>query len=157
MQHEDFNGFLLWSCYVLEPQLGRVMKEALDFATFTGLCEVQGILPDLPGNKTTSQLDNTKRFNSRWPRLDAGALVDPAPFGGIVFVAVVLEDTAALVVLQEVLSETGLRHRACFQKRMFMTCPCSFIPQAVNCFDWKYLTGHGIIGLPLNQYKSFPQ
>ena len=49
MQHEDFNGFLLWSRDVSEPQLGRVMKEALDFATFTGLCEVQGILPDLPG------------------------------------------------------------------------------------------------------------
>ena len=40
--------------------------------------------------------------------------MDPAPFGGIVFVAVVLEDTAALVVLQEILSETGLRHRAPF-------------------------------------------
>jgi pantoate kinase len=49
VQHEDFNGFLLWSCYVLEPQLGRVVEEALDFATSTGLCEVQGILPDLPG------------------------------------------------------------------------------------------------------------
>ena len=50
--------------------------------------------------------------------LDAGALVDPAPFGGIVFVGVVLEDTAALVVVPEVGPETGLRHRACFQKRM---------------------------------------
>ena len=79
----------------------------------------------------------TKCVKSRRPRLDAGPLVDPAPFLGIVFVAVVLEDTAALVVLQEILSETGLRHRARFQKPMFMTCPCSFIPQAVNCFDWK--------------------
>ena len=31
------------------PKLGRVVEEALDFATSTGLCEVQGILPDLPG------------------------------------------------------------------------------------------------------------
>ena len=69
----------------------------------------------------------TKCVKSRRPRLDAGALVDPAPVLGIVFVAVVLKDTAALVVLQEILSETGLRHRACFQKRMFMTCPCSFL------------------------------
>ena len=69
----------------------------------------------------------TKCVKSRRPRLDAGPLVDPAPFGGIVFVAVVLKRTAALVVLQEVVPETGLRHRACFQKRMFMTCPCSFL------------------------------
>ena len=49
MQHEDFNGFLLWSRDVSEPQLSRAMKEALDFATSTGLSQVQGILPDLPG------------------------------------------------------------------------------------------------------------
>ena len=55
-----------------------------------------------------------KCVKSRRPRLDAGALVDPAPLLAIVFVAVVLEDTAALVVLQEILSETGLRHRARF-------------------------------------------
>ena len=40
--------------------------------------------------------------------------MDPAPFVGIVFVGVVLKHTAALVVLQEILSETGLRHRARF-------------------------------------------
>ena len=125
MQHEDFNGFLAWSRDVSEAQLGRVMKEALDFASSTGLGEVQGILPHLPGAaaggwsesataKTASQRDNTQRFNSRWPRLDARALVDPARFGGIVFVGVVFKDTAALVVLQEILSETGLKHRAHF-------------------------------------------
>ena len=49
MQYEDFNGFLAFGRDVHKPQLSRVMKEALDFATSTGLCEVQGILPDLPG------------------------------------------------------------------------------------------------------------
>ena len=49
MQHEDFNGFLLWSRNIPKPQLGRVMKEALDFDTSTGLSQVQGILPHLPG------------------------------------------------------------------------------------------------------------
>ena len=49
MQHEDFNGFLLWSRDVSEPQLSRVVEEALDFATSTGLSQVQGILPHLPG------------------------------------------------------------------------------------------------------------
>ena len=49
VQHEDFNGFLLWSRNIPKPQLGRVMKEALDFATSTGLSQVQGILPHLPG------------------------------------------------------------------------------------------------------------
>ena len=32
-----------------EPPLRRVVEEALDFASSTGLCEVQGILPHLPG------------------------------------------------------------------------------------------------------------
>ena len=86
----------------LKTNLGGVMKEALDFASSTGLAEVQGILPDLPGAaawgwsesataKTASQHDNTKRVKWRWPRLDAGALVDPAPFLGMVFVGVVLQ------------------------------------------------------------------
>ena len=69
----------------------------------------------------------TKCVKSRRPRLDAGPLVDPAPFPGVVFIGAVLKDTAALVVVPEVGPETGLRHRACFQKRMFMTCPCSFL------------------------------
>ena len=47
-QHEDFNGFLLWSRDVSESNLSRVMEVAVDFATSTGLCEVQGILPHLP-------------------------------------------------------------------------------------------------------------
>ena len=74
----------------------------------------------------------TKRFNSQRSRLDAGALVDPAPFDGIVFVGVVLKDTAALVVLQEILCKTGLRHRAHFQKRMFIACPHSFLDSKSN-------------------------
>ena len=49
VQHEDFNGFLLWSSNVAEPQLSRVMKEAVICATSTGLSQVQGILPHLPG------------------------------------------------------------------------------------------------------------
>ena len=110
----------------LEPQLGRVVEQAVHCATSTGLCEVQGILPHLPVAVTGLSRNlpvcyesrelchNTKRVKSRRPRLDAGPLVDPAPVLGIVFVAVVLEDTAALVVLQEILSETGLRHRARF-------------------------------------------
>ena len=49
VQHEDLNGFLLWSSNVAEPQLSRVMKEAVHCATSTGLSQVQGILPDLPG------------------------------------------------------------------------------------------------------------
>ena len=49
MQHKDFNSFLLWSSNVPEPQLGRVVEQAVHCATSTGLCEVQGILPDLPG------------------------------------------------------------------------------------------------------------
>ena len=58
--------------------------------------------------------DSTKPVKLRQVRLDAGALVDPAPFGGIVLVGLVLKDTAALVVLQEVVPEAGLRHRARF-------------------------------------------
>ena len=46
--------------------------------------------------------------------LDARALVDPAPFVGIVLVGLVLKDTAALVVVPEVGPEAGLRHRARF-------------------------------------------
>ena len=49
VQHEDFNGLLLWSSNVAEPQLSRVMKEAVHCATSTGLSQVQGILPHLPG------------------------------------------------------------------------------------------------------------
>ena len=40
--------------------------------------------------------------------------MDPAPFGGIELVGIVFKDTAALVVLQEILSETGLKHPARF-------------------------------------------
>ena len=47
-QHEDFNGFLFWSRDVSEPYLTRIVEVAVDFATSTGLCEVQGILPHLP-------------------------------------------------------------------------------------------------------------
>ena len=130
MQHEDFNGFLAWSRDVPKPYLSRIMEVAVHFATSTGLCEVQGILPHLPGKKTTSQLDNTKRFNSRWPRLDAGPLVDPAPFVGIVFVGLVREDTAALVVVPEVGPETGLGNRA-------HGLSASRTPEAVQCFGWK--------------------
>jgi len=46
--------------------------------------------------------------------LDARALVDPAPFRGIGLVGLVLKDTASLVVLEEVVPEAGLRHRARF-------------------------------------------
>ena len=48
VQREDFNGFLLWSRNIPKPQLGRIMEVAVRFATSTGLCEVQGILPHLP-------------------------------------------------------------------------------------------------------------
>ena len=48
VQHEDFNSFLLRSSNVPEPQLGRVVEQAVHCATSTGLCEVQGILPHLP-------------------------------------------------------------------------------------------------------------
>ena len=133
MQHEDFNSFLLWSCDIPKAKLCGVVEVALDFATSTGLGEVQGILPHLP--LTAGALhrvccvtcDNTNRFNSQRAHLDAGALVDPAPFSGVAFVGLELKDTAALVVLQEILCKTGLRHRAHFQKRMFMTCPHSFL------------------------------
>ena len=50
----------------------------------------------------------------RRPSLDAGPLVDPAPFVGIVFVAVVLKRTPALVVVQEVLVEISLAHGTCW-------------------------------------------
>lgn len=55
-----------------------------------------------------------KRIKLPRQRLDAGPLVDPAPLIGILLVGIVLKDTAALVALQEVLPETGLKHRACF-------------------------------------------
>ena len=49
MQHKDFNSFLLWSRDIPEAYLSGIVEVALDFATSTGLGEVQGILPDLPG------------------------------------------------------------------------------------------------------------
>ena len=58
--------------------------------------------------------DNTKPVKPRQVRLDAGPLVDPAPFVGMVLVGLVLKDTASLVVLQEVVPEAGPRHRARF-------------------------------------------
>ena len=48
--------------------------------------------------------------------LDARALVDPAPFVGMVLVGLVLKDTASFVVLQEVVPEAGLRHCVRFGK-----------------------------------------
>ena len=47
-QHEDFNGFLLWSRDIPKTKLCGVVEVAVDFATSTGLCQVQGILPHLP-------------------------------------------------------------------------------------------------------------
>ena len=95
--------------------------------------------------------------------LDARALVDPAPVLGIVFVGVVLEDTAALVVVPEVGPEAGLRHCVRFGKlKLIAKCPCSCLDSkkgpmfrlATILLDY---TVHGKIGPQLNQYKSSPQ
>ena len=48
--------------------------------------------------------------------LDARALVDPAPFVRMVLVGLVLKDTTALVVLEEVVPEAGLRRCVRFGK-----------------------------------------
>ena len=47
-QHEDFNCFFAWSRYIPKTYLCGVVEVAVDFASSTGLCEVQGILPHLP-------------------------------------------------------------------------------------------------------------
>ena len=58
--------------------------------------------------------------------LDARALVDPAPFVGMVLVGLVLKDTASFVILQEVVPEAGLRHCVRFGKlKLIAKCPCS--------------------------------
>ena len=56
--------------------------------------------------------------------LDARALVDPAPFPGVVFIGAVLKDTAALVVVPEVVPEAGLRYCMVL---------CAFRKTKVNC------------------------
>ena len=84
--------------------------------------------------------------------LDARALVDTAPFGGILLVGLVLKDTASLVVLEEVVPEAGLRHCVRFGKlKLIAKCPCScldskngpmFRPETIS-LDY---TVHGKIG-----------
>ena len=95
--------------------------------------------------------------------LDARALVDPAPFVGMVLVGLVLKGTASLVVLEEVVPEAGLRHCVRFGKlKLIAKCPRSCLDSkkgpmfrlATISLDY---TVHGKIGPQLNQYKSSRQ
>ena len=95
--------------------------------------------------------------------LDARALVDPAPFVGMVLVGLVLKDTASLVILQEVVPEAGLRHCVRFGKlKLIAKCPCSCLDSKkgpmfrLETISLDY-TVHGKIGPQLNQYKSSRQ
>ena len=97
--------------------------------------------------------------------LDARALVDPAPFVGMVLVGLVLKDTAALVVVPEVVPEAGLRYcmvLCAFRLKLIAKCPCSCLDSKngpmfrLETISLDY-TVHGKIGPQLNQYKSSRQ
>ena len=168
VQHEDFNGFLLWSRDVSEPQLSRVMKEAVHCATSTGLSQVQGILPDLPG----AAAEGLERVCCVTAWQDEMRQIAPA----------------APWCRSSCGSSTIRRHRVRRRRAWRHRRPCSRSwsrpsdwPEASSVLPKTHVhdlsvqlpwfhkqltastgnilkpTGHGIIGPPLNQYKSLPQ
>ena len=49
----------------INPNWSRVVEQAVHFATSTGLCEVQGILPHLPIHAVTGLVENLPQLESR--------------------------------------------------------------------------------------------